>query len=337
MSIDLSTKYLGLQLKNPLVVAACPLCGEVDSLRRLEEAGAAAAVLPSLFEEQIEHEEQEVNKLYEFQTESYAESLTHFPELNNYNTGTKEYLDLIEAAKKQVKMPIIGSLNGASVGGWTGYAKSMQDAGVDAMELNIYFIPTDPQQSSCKVEDQYVELVAAVKESIAVPLTVKLGPYFTSVPDVVRRVAEAGADGLVLFNRFLEPDIDLESLQVAPNLVLSSRHELRLALRWIAIVRDQTKLSLAAAGGVHFADDVIKALLAGADVVQMATALLRYGPPHLSKLLEEIERWLTEHEYASVSQMKGSLSRGNSPDPSAFERANYMKALTSFTSEFPSA
>ena len=337
MSIDLSTKYLGLSLQNPLVVAACPLCSEADTLRRLEEAGAAAAVLPSLFEEQIEHDEQEVNKLYEFQTESFAESLTHFPELNSYNTGTKEYLDLIEAAKKQVKMPIIGSLNGASVGGWTRYAKSMQDAGVDAMELNIYFIPTDPQQPSKTVEDQYAELVEAVKDTIAVPLSVKIGPFFTSMPGLVRRVAEAGADGLVLFNRFLEPDIDLESLQVAPNLVLSSRHELRLALRWIAIVRDQTEVSLAATGGVHFADDVIKALLAGADVVQMATALLRYGPPYLGKLLEEIERWLTEHEYTSVGQMKGSLSRGNSPDPSAFERANYMKALTSFTSEFPSA
>jgi dihydroorotate dehydrogenase (fumarate) len=337
MSIDLSTKYLGLQLKNPLVVAACPLCGEADTLRRLEEAGAAAAVLPSLFEEQIEHDEQEVNKLYEFHTESFAESLTHFPELNSYNTGPKEYLDLIESAKKQVKMPIIGSLNGASVGGWTSYAKSMQDAGVDAMELNIYFIPTDPKQSSKTVEDRYAELVEAVKDTIAVPLSVKIGPFFTSMPGLVRRVAQAGANGLVLFNRFLEPDIDLESLQVSPNLVLSSRHELRLALRWIAIVRDQTDVSLAATGGVHFADDVIKALLAGADVVQMATALLRYGPPYLSKLLEEIERWLTDHEYTSVGQMKGSLSRGNSPDPSAFERANYMKALTSFTSEFPSA
>ncbi|MCU0959547.1 MAG: dihydroorotate dehydrogenase-like protein [Pirellulaceae bacterium] len=337
MSIDLSTNYLGLSLRNPLVVAACPLCADVDALCRLEEAGAAAAVLPSLFEEQIEHDEQEINKLYEYQTESYAESLTHFPEVNSYNTGTTEYLQLIETAKKRVHMPLIGSLNGASTGGWTRYAKSMQDAGVDAMELNIYFIPTDPQMASRVVEDQYAELAAAVKDTVSVPLSVKIGPFFTSVPAVVQRVAQAGADGLVLFNRFLEPDIDLESLRVAPNLVLSSRHELRLALRWIAIVRDQTDVSLAATGGVHFADDVIKALLAGADVVQMATALLRYGPPYLGKLLEEVTRWLEEHEYTSVAQMKGSLSRGNSPDPSAFERANYMKALTSFTSEFPSA
>jgi dihydroorotate dehydrogenase (fumarate) len=335
MSIDLSTKYLGLELTNPLVVAACPLCANADTLQRLEEAGAAAAVLPSLFEEQIEHDEQEVNKLYEFQTESFAESLSLFPELQSYNTGTKEYLDLIESAKSKVAMPLIGSLNGASVGGWTRYAKSMQDAGVDAMELNIYFIPTNPQMSAKNVEDHYAELVAAVKESVSVPLSVKIGPYFTSLPGLVQRVEQAGADGLVLFNRYLEPDIDLETLQVAPNLVLSSRHELRLALRWIAIVRDQTDISLAATGGVHFADDVIKSLLAGADVAQLATALLRYGPPYLGKLKEEVQRWLEEHEYESIEQMKGSMSRGNSPDPSAFERANYMKALTSFTSEYP--
>lgn len=336
MSVDLSTQYLGLALRNPLVVAACPLCANVDALCRLEEAGASAAVLPSLFEEQIEHDEQEINKLYEYQTESYAESLTHFPEINAYNTGTTAYLRLIETAKNRLRMPLIGSLNGASTGGWTHYAQSMQDAGVDAIELNIHFIPTDPRMASPVVEDRYADLAATVKDTVRVPLSVKIGPFFTSVPAIARRVAEAGADGLVLFNRFLAPDIDLESLRVAPNLVLSSRHELRLALRWIAIIRDQVDISLAATGGVHFADDVIKALLAGADVVQMATALLRYGPPHLGKLLDEITRWLEEREYTSVAQMKGSLSRGNSPDPSAFERANYMKALTSFTSEFPS-
>ncbi len=335
MSIDLSTKYMGLELKNPLVVAACPLSGDADTLKRLEDAGASAAVLPSLFEEQIVHDEQEVNKLYEYQTESFAESLSHFPELNSYNTGTKEYLDVLELARAKVKMPLIGSLNGATVGGWTSYAKSMVDAGADAMELNIYFIPTDPNMTSKNVEEHYAELVASVKQSVSVPLSVKIGPYFTSMPGLLSRVTAAGADAIVLFNRYLEPDIDLETLEVAPNLVLSSRHELRLALRWIAILRDQTDISIAATGGVHFADDVIKALLAGADIVQMATALLRYGPPYIKKLLEEIERWLEEHEYVSVEQMKGSLSRGNSPDPSAFERANYMKALTSFTSEFP--
>jgi dihydroorotate dehydrogenase (fumarate) len=328
---------MGLELKNPLVVAACPLCGETDSLKALEDAGAAAAVLPSLFEEQIVHDEQEVNKLYEYQTESFAESLSYLPEIEFYNSGTKEYLSRVEEAKAQVSMPLIGSLNGATVGGWTGYAKSIVDAGADAMELNIYYIPTDVEMAAVEVEKHYADLVAAVKQSISVPLAVKIGPYFTSMPGLLKRISEAGADAIVLFNRFLEPDIDLETLQVSPNLVLSSRHELRLALRWIAILTDQSDISIAATGGVHFADDVIKALLAGADVVQMATALLRYGPPYINKLLEEVERWLDEHEYVSVEQMKGSLSRGNSPDPSAFERANYMKALTSFTSEFPTS
>ncbi len=337
MSIDLSTKYMGLELKNPLVVAACPLSGDADTLKALEDAGAAAAVLPSLFEEQIEHDEQEINNLYEQQTEAFAESLSHFPELSSYNTGTKDYLDLIESAKSQVKMPLIGSLNGASTGGWTSYAKSIVEAGADAIELNIYFIPTDPDMAAADVEKHYADLIATVKGSISVPLSVKVGPYFTSMPSLLKQVSDAGADAIVLFNRFLEPDIDLETLQVAPNLVLSSRHELRLALRWIAILSDQTDISIAATGGVHFADDVIKALLAGADIVEMATALLRYGPPYVKKLLEEMERWLEEHEYVSVEQMKGSLSRGNSPDPSAFERANYMKALTSFTSEFPTS
>jgi dihydroorotate dehydrogenase (fumarate) len=244
---------------------------------------------------------------------------------------------LVEEAKAKVKIPVIGSLNGASVGGWTSYAKSIVDAGADAMELNIYYIPTDPKMAAVDVEKHYAELVAAVKDAISVPLAVKIGPYFTSMPGLLERLQQSGADAVVLFNRYLEPDIDLETLQVAPNLVLSSRHELRLALRWIAILRDYTDLSIAATGGVHFADDVVKALLAGADITQMATALLRYGPPYIKKLIEEVERWLEEHEYESVTQMKGSLSRGNSPDPSAFERANYMKALTSFTSEFPTA
>jgi dihydroorotate dehydrogenase (fumarate) len=328
---------MGLELKNPLVVAACPLSGDADTLKALEEAGAAAAVLPSLFEEQIVHDEQEVNKLYEYRSESFAESLSYFPEMESYNTGTKDYLNLLEAARSKVQMPLIGSLNGASIGGWTSYAESIVNAGADAMELNIYYIPTDPQMTAADVEKHYADLVAAVKATVSVPLAVKLGPYFTSMPGLLTRVSEAGADAVVLFNRYLEPDIDLETLQVEPNLVLSSRHELRLALRWIAILRDQTDISIAATGGVHFADDVIKALLAGADIVQMATALLRYGPPYVKKLVEEVQRWLEDHEYESVEQMKGSLSRGNSPDPSAFERANYMKALTSFTSEFPTS
>jgi dihydroorotate dehydrogenase (fumarate) len=335
MSIDLTTNYLGLKLKNPVAVAACPLTGDLDSLKRLEEAGASAVVLPSLFEEQIVHDENEISKLYENQTESFAESLTHFPELANYNTGTTEYLEKVSAAKNALKIPVIGSLNGTSVGGWTGYAKSIEDAGADALELNIYFIPTDQAMTAEDVEKTYSELVCKVRETVSIPLAVKIGPHFTSLPHLVKQFEQDGANGLVLFNRYLEPDIDLEALQVSPNLVLSNRHELRLALRWLAILRDQTDISLAATGGIHFAEDVIKALLVGADVTMLATVLLRYGPPCVHKLLTEIQRWLEEHEYESVSQLKGSLSRGNAPDPSALERANYTKALTTFTSEHP--
>lgn len=336
MSIDLSTKYLGLELKNPVAVSACPLTGDVDSLQRLEEAGAAAAVLPSLFEEQIVHDEQEIGALYEEHTESFAESISHFlPEMENYNTGCDAYLALIEKAKKHVAIPIIASLNGASPGGWTRYAKSMQDAGADAIELNVYYVPTDPRMTAEVVEQQYLDVVSGVVDSVKVPVAVKIGPYFTSLPHFVPRVTEAGAAGLVLFNRFLEPDIDLETLEVAPNLVLSSRHELRLVLRWIAILRDHVSASLAATSGIHFADDVIKALLVGADVAMVATVLLRYGAATVAKLLEETQTWMEEHDYTSVAQMKGSMSHKNCPDPSGLERANYMKALTSFTNEHP--
>ncbi len=336
MSIDLSTKYLGLELKNPVVVSACPLSGDVDALQRLEEAGAAAAVLPSLFEEQIEHDEQEIAALYEAHTESFAESISHFlPEMEDYNTGCDAYLGLIEKAKQRVAIPIIASLNGASPGGWTRYAKSMQDAGADAIELNLYYVPTDPRLTAELVEKHYLDVVSEVTGNVTIPVAVKIGPYFSALPHFVPRIATAGAAGIVLFNRFLEPDIDLETLEVAPNLVLSSRHELRLVLRWIAILRDHVSASLAATSGIHFADDVIKTLLVGADVAMLATVLLRYGAATVSKLLEEMQSWMEHHEYASVEQMKGSMSHKNCPDPSGLERANYMKALTSYTNEHP--
>jgi dihydroorotate dehydrogenase (fumarate) len=309
----------------------------MDSLKRLEESGASAAVLPSLFEEQIEHDEREIGGLYESHVESFAESLSYFPEMSTYNTGSREYLGLIEQAKASVTMPIIGSLNGSSLGGWTRYAKLIEDAGADALELNVYLVPTDPDQTEDDVEQRYVELVANVAESVTIPVAVKIGAYFTSAPNFIPQLIDAGADGVVLFNRYLEPDIDLDTLEAAPNLVLSSRHELRLVLRWIAIMRDHVQASLAATSGVHFAEDVIKALLVGADVTMLATVLLRYGPPTIGKLIEETERWMEEHEYVSVDQMKGSMSHRNCPDPSALERANYMKALTSFTNEHPTA
>jgi len=333
MSVDLSTTYLGLKLKNPLVASAGPLTGDLDSLKRLEDAGAAAAVLPSLFEEQIEHDEAEINRLYEYGAESFAESLSYFPEVEDYNTGTSDYLHRIETAKQIISIPVIGSLNGASEGGWTRYAKSMESAGVDALELNIYFVPTDPNQSAADVERRYTDLVAAVKASISIPVAVKIGPNFSALPHFAQQLATAGADGLVLFNRYLEPDIDLDTLELKPDLVLSNRHEARVPLRWIAILRDQLSLSLAATSGVHRMQGVVKLLLAGADITMMTSILLLNGPAFLATILHDVETWLEENEYESVEQLKGSMSRGNCPDPSALERANYMKALVNYTSE----
>ncbi len=331
MSLDLSTNYLGLKLKNPLVASASPLTGELDSLKRLEDAGASAAVWPSIFEEQIEHEEQEVNRLYEAHTDSFAESLGFFPDMEDYRIGPDVYLEQIEEAKKSLSIPVIGSLNGSSKGGWVRYAKMIQDAGADALELNIYFVPTDPEMTSSDAEDRYVELLSAVKETLSIPLAVKIGPYFSSLPNFVGRLCAAGADGLVLFNRFLEPDVDLEELTFEPCLQLSTRNELRLSLRWIAILRDQVSVSIAATSGVHFTEDAIKALLVGADVVMMASVLLQRGPEHLTTMLSELTNWLEVKEYESVGQLKGSMSRNRAADPSELERANYMKALISYS------
>lgn len=334
MAMDLSTKYLGLALKNPLGVAACaPLTGDLEMLQRLEEAGAAFAVLPSLFEEEVEHEEREITDLFEYQTESFAESLTHFPDYPEVNTGPDDYLQHIEDAKAALSIPIIGSLNGSSKGGWVRYAKLIQDSGADALELNIYFVPTDSTATAYDVEARYLELVSEVRQSINIPMAVKIGPNFTSLPNFSLNIQAAGANGLVLFNRYVEADIDLDALEIKPDLVLSHRNEARVPLRWISILRDQLTLSLAATSGVHRMQGVAKLLLAGADVMMLASVLLMRGPSHLTKILEELEAWLKEKEYESVEQMKGSMSRGNCPDPSALERANYMKALRSYTTE----
>jgi dihydroorotate dehydrogenase (fumarate) len=306
MNIDLSTNYLGLALKNPLGVSASPLTRNLDTLKRLEEAGASIAVLPSLFEEQIRHEEEELERLYEYQADSYAESLSYFPQFEDYNTGPNEYLKHVEAAKNAVSIPIVGSLNGCSTGGWVRYARGIRNSGADALELNIYFVPTDVQMSAADVEQRYVNLVAEVCHSVEIPVAVKIGPYFSSLPHFASRLVAAGASGLVLFNRYLEADIDLETLQFKPDLVLSNRHEARLPIRWIAILRDQIQSSLAATGGVHRMEGVIKLLLAGADM----------------------------HEYASLEQLKGSMSRRNCPNPSALERANYTQALINYSSQY---
>ena len=334
MSVDLTTTYLGLKLKNPLVASASPLTGNLEALRQLEENGIAAVVMPSLFEEQIEHDEAQIDRLYRYQAESYAESLSFFPETENYSKGPQEYLDLLEEAKSELTIPVIASLNGHTPGGWTRYAQMLEEAGADAIELNIYFVPTDCGMDALEVEQRYVDLVASVRQSINIPLAVKIGSQFTSIPNIAYRLMTVGADGLVLFNRFLEPDLDLETLQIAPDLVLSQPYEVRLPLRWIAILRDQIQCSLAATSGVHHAADVSRVLLVGADAAMITTALLKKGPRHAHTILSELTAWLIEKEYESVEQLKGSMSRANCPDPSALERANYMKALTSYTKEF---
>lgn len=333
MSVDLSTTYLGLKLKNPLVAAASPLSQKADGIKRLEDSGLAAVVMPSLFEEQIVHEDTAMSDLQDFGTESYAEALSFFPEPQEYRSGPQAYLDTIEQAKKDVTVPLIASLNGTEMGGWTRYAKLMQEAGADALELNIYFVATDADMSSADIEQRYVDLTAAVKETLSIPLAVKIGPFFSGFPQLAGRLVEAGADGLVLFNRYLDPDMDLEALQFKPTLLLSTRDELRLPMRWIAILRDQVSASLAATSGVHFTEDVIKALLAGADITMMASVLLQRGLGHPAQLLEELVSWLEENEYESVEQLKGSMSRVHCPDPSVLERANYTKALVSYTTE----
>jgi len=326
----LDTSYLGLPLRNPLVVSACPLSEDIDTLRRLEDAGAAAAVFPSLFEEQIEHEELNQAWLHEFGTESFAESLTYLPELDDYNVGPERYLRRLEEARRAVSIPVIGSLNGVSNGGWVRYASSIQNAGASALELNVYAVAADLDLTAAQVEEQYLELVAEVRSAITIPLAVKVAPFFSAFANMARRLVDAGADGLVLFNRFVYPDIDLDALQVVPRLVLSRSVESRLPLMWIALLRGRLATSLAATSGVHGWDDVVKLLLAGADVTMTASGLYQKGPEHLATLLEGLRTWMAEREYESVEQLKGSMSQQHCPEPGAFERVNYMKTLTSY-------
>ena len=331
MSADLSTTYLGLKLRSPLVASASPLSGKMDSLRRMEAAGAGAVVMQSLFEEQIEHEELQLHAALEAGTQSYAEALTYLPELDDYNSGPRAYLAHLEATKRALSIPVIASLNGYSAGGWTRYARLMQESGADALELNAYFVAADPDWDAADVEARYLELVAGVRAAISIPLAVKISPYFSSPANMARRLVEAGADGLVLFNRFLHPDIDLGRLEVVPALSLSTSEELRLPLRWIAILKGRLPASLAGTGGVHSAADALKLLLAGADVAMLASALLLHQPEHLGVMLDGLRAWLDERDYVSVEQLKGSLSQLNCPDPAAFERANYMRALVNYT------
>lgn len=328
--MDLSTTYLGLKLKNPLLPSASPMSRSLDTMKQLEDAGASAIVMYSLFEEQIAHEAAELNHYLSYGTESYAEAMTYFPEAQEYNLGPEEYVEHVHKAKQALGIPVIGSLNGISTGGWINYARKIEEAGADALELNVYYIPTDPHLSAQDVEDRYMQVLHAVKRSITIPVAMKLSPFFSSFANMARRLELGGADGLVLFNRFYQPDIDLETLEVKPNVILSTPHALKLPLRWIAILHGRIKMSLAATSGIHTAQDVVKMLMAGADVTMMCSSLLKFGPEHLRKTLVELDRWMIEHEYISVSQMKGSMSQKSVADPAAFERANYMKALNSY-------
>ncbi len=334
VTADLRTTYLGLSLANPLVPSASTLSSRIDNLKRLQDAGASAVVMQSLFEEQIEHEELQIHRMLETGSDSNPESLTHFPELEDYNTGPDEYLRHLEACKKELAIPVIGSLNGSSEGGWIRYAKLIQEAGADALELNVYFVAADPDENGWQVERRYLDLVRAVRDSVSIPLAVKVGPYFSSMGNMARQLVEAGADGLVLFNRFLQPDIDLETLEVDPTLHLSTSDELRLPLRWIAILHGRLDCSLAATSGVHTAQDVVKLLLAGADVTMMASTLFQRGPEHLATLLTGLRDWLDEFGYLSVEQLKGSVSQANVADPSAFARSNYMQMLVNYSSPY---
>jgi dihydroorotate dehydrogenase (fumarate) len=332
MSVDLSTHYLGLKLRNPLVISASPLSAHLHTLERLQEAGAAAAVMASLFEEQIEGDGlPPAGSQPPF--DCSAIDLVHFRQLYDYNAGPDSYLRHIELAKRSLSIPVIGSLNGNIPGDWVRFARLIQDAGADALELNIYFVPTRPEETAAMVEQQYLDLVKAVRDQITIPLSIKIGPYFTALANMAKRLVEAGANGLTLFNRYLQPDIDLDRLEVGPNLVLSSRDELRAPLRWIAILRGQLDVSLAATSGIHFAEDLIKLVLAGADVGMLASALIRNGPDHLRTMLAEFEWWMNQKHYQSVEQIKGSLSQKRYSTPSAYERANYIKTITSLTSD----
>jgi dihydroorotate dehydrogenase (fumarate) len=334
MRADLTTKYLGLSLKNPVVASAGPLTGNLDTLRQLEQLGVAAAVLPSLFEEQICHDEQRIHALYEFQSYASAESLSYFPKSKDYNIGPKEYLRMLEAATNTLSIPVIASLNGSTPGGWARYAKLMEAAGADAIELNIYIVATNSEMTSLDVESRYTDLVATVHDAVRIPIAVKIGSQFSNLTNFIPRLAQVGASGVVLFNRFLEPDIDLETLRITPHLVLSNRHELRAPLRWIAILRDQVAISLAATGGIHYPEDVIKLLLVGADACMVTSTLLRHGVEYVSEMLSAIQNWLDAKEYESVEQLKGSMSYGNCPDAGNYERANYMKAIVSYTAAY---
>ncbi|WCJ58294.1 dihydroorotate dehydrogenase-like protein [Fontisphaera persica] len=328
--MDLSTTYLGLKLRTPLVPSASVLSEKIDNLKLMEDSGASAVVLHSLFEEQLRQEAGDLEEALTQGTESFAEALSYFPEPKDFKLGPEEYLEHIAKAKAAVKIPVIASLNGSSVGGWIDYARQIQQAGADALELNIYYIPTDPNLTGAEVEQRYLDIIKAVRAVVSIPLAVKLSPYFSSMANMAARIDKMGVNGLVLFNRFYQPDINLASLEVENTVLLSTPQARRLPLRWIAILYGKIKADLAATSGIHTAQDVLKTLMAGAKVTMLCSALMKHGIPHIKIVEADMARWMEENEYESVQQMIGSVSQKNCADPSAFERAQYMRTLRSF-------
>lgn len=329
--MDITTNYLGLKLRSPLVVgAAAPLTEDLDNLKRMEDAGAAAVVLHSLFEEQLREERLELQHHLEYGTESFAEALTYFPEPEVFHVGVSEYLKHISQAKKMVNIPIIASLNGSTIGGWTQYAKELETAGADALELNIYSIPTNMDMTGEQIEQNYLSILQAVKSEVNIPVSIKLSPFFSNMANMSKKLVEAGANGLVLFNRFYQPDIDIEELEVITNVLLSTPQAMRLPMRWIAILYGRLEVDFAATSGVQKGQDAIKMIMAGANVTQVVGALLRHGINQIKVIETDMINWMEEHEYESIAQMRGSMSQINCPDQSQFERAQYMKAIQSY-------
>jgi dihydroorotate dehydrogenase (fumarate) len=328
--MDLKTTYLSLLLRSPLVPSSSPLGWVLSNLKAMEDAGAGAVVLPSLFEEQIEQEGRTLGHFLARGLDSYPEALTYLPEPGEFHLGPDDYLEHVRRAKGSLGIPVIASLNGSTLGGWLDHARLIEEAGADALEVNLYAVPADVNLSPEQVEEEHLQVVRQARQGLSIPLAVKIGPYFSAPGHMAARLSRAGAEGLVLFNRFTQPDFDLDAMEVVPRVRLSTPDELLLRLRWIAILHGRLPLSLAATGGIHNGEDALKALLAGADVAMLCSALLRHGIDHLQVVEAEMRRWMEEREYASVEQLKGSMSQRSCPDPTAFERASYMKALTGY-------
>jgi dihydroorotate dehydrogenase (fumarate) len=329
--VDLTTEYLGLQLANPLVPSASPLSKDLDMAKQLEDAGASALVMYSLFEEKIDYEEEHMARFLHEQSIGHGEASSFHPVPDNYISHQDEYLEQLHNLKTHLDIPIIASLNGTSSSGWIHYGKELQQAGADALELNVYYVAADPAETSRDVEARYINLLKDLRQHVSLPITMKLSSQFSAILDMAQQLEAAGANGLALFNRFYQPDVDLESLKVIPRLELSSSMESLLRIRWVALLHGRVNLSLAVTGGFHTTEDILKALLAGADVTHLCSALLHHGPEHLTEILQDLKIWLEEHEYESVSQLKGSISQQHAIDPAAYERANYVNVLDSFS------